>query len=111
MQLGSVADPSVTITGGRVNDKRDDRDDYLQMDHAHNIYSTEFEQVRVATLCDATFRSARKTWKRLLQDFPVRKHHQRRLVGLAFEGAAKRIFEDAASTNLHATAEELWGIL
>jgi hypothetical protein len=51
------------------------------------------------------------TWRGLVQDFPVCSELLRRLVGLAFSGAAKKIYEEVSASNLSATADELWDLL
>jgi hypothetical protein len=51
------------------------------------------------------------TWHRLVQDFPVRSELLRCLVGLAFSGAAKKIYEEVSASNLSATADELWDLM
>ncbi len=51
---------------------------------------------------------ARKTWNRLVWDFPAEKHTRRRIVVVAFSGAAKKIYEEVANLYLEADDEELW---
>ncbi len=73
----------------------------------HKIYALELEEDLVSELGDSRFLANKLTWDRLMQDYPVDPEVQRRLVGLAFEGAAKRIYETITAVNLSARAEEL----
>lgn len=84
---------------------------FIPISSAHKLYSQEFESERVTRIGDLKFPAAKMTWKRLVQDFPVEPHLLRRLVGTAFGGAAKKVYEEVAAQNLSATAEKLWEIL
>jgi hypothetical protein len=54
---------------------------------------------------------AKLTWARLVQDFPVEKILLPRLVGLALEGPAKKIYEEVSALQLSSNSEELWEFL
>jgi hypothetical protein len=54
---------------------------------------------------------ARMTWRRLVQDFPVRSEMLRLLVGQAFSGASKKVYEEVSASNLSATLDELWDLM
>jgi hypothetical protein len=84
---------------------------YIPVEKAHKVYSQEFDGAKITKLGDPAFPMARMTWNRLVQDFPVEEKVSRRLVGLAFSGAAKKVYEEVAAMNLSASANELWDIL
>jgi Zinc knuckle len=84
---------------------------HMSISTAHKIYSRELEGSRVSKIGDPNFPMAKLTWDRLVQDFPVREHLLRRLVGLAFEGPAKKIYEEVSALQLSACSEELWEFL
>jgi hypothetical protein len=65
----------------------------------------------VSRIGDFRFPAACMTWRRLVQDFPVRLERIRRLVCLEFSGAAKNIFEEVSASNLSATSDELWDLM
>ena len=83
----------------------------IAVETAHKIWSRSLETVRVSRIGDMRFPTARKTWERLRRDFPVSPAVERRLIGLAFEGATQLVFEEIAAENLDASAEALWGLL
>jgi Zinc knuckle/Retrotransposon gag protein len=84
---------------------------YISISTAHKIYSREFEGSRVSKIGDPNFPMAKLTWDRLVQDFPVEENLLRRLVGLAFEGPAKKIYEELSALQLSSNSEELWEFL
>jgi hypothetical protein len=86
-------------------------DSCITVSTAHKLYYREFESDRVTGIGDYKFPTARMTWKRLVQDFPVRPDYLRRLVGVDFGGPAKKIYEELSSRNLNADADELWELL
>jgi hypothetical protein len=88
-----------------------ERIEYIPVSSAHKLYSRELEADRVSRIGDYRFPAARMTWRRIVQDFPVRPELLRRLVGVAFSGAAKKIYEEVSAANLSATADELWDIM
>jgi hypothetical protein len=85
--------------------------DFITVSSAHKLYARELEADRVSRIGDFRFPAARMTWRRLVQDFPVRSEMLRRLVGLAFSGAAKKIYEEVSASNLSATSDELWDLM
>jgi hypothetical protein len=85
--------------------------DFITVSSAHKLCARELEADRVSRIGDFRFRVARMTWRRLFQDFPVRSEMLRRLVGLAFSGAAKKIYEEVSASNLSATSDELWDLM
>jgi hypothetical protein len=84
---------------------------YISVGDAHKIYSQEYDGGKVTRLGDPVFPMAKMTWDRLTHDFPVQEHVRRRLVGVAFAGSARKVYEEVAANNLDATADELWEIL
>jgi Retrotransposon gag protein/Zinc knuckle len=85
--------------------------DYIPVSSAHKLYARELEADRVSRIGDFRFPAARMTWRRLVQDFPVRPEMLRRLVGLGFSGAAKKIYEEVSASNLSAASDELWNLM
>jgi Retrotransposon gag protein/Zinc knuckle len=85
--------------------------DFIPVSSAHKLYARELETDRVSRIGDFRFPAARMTWRRLVQDFPVHPERLRRLVGLAFSGAAKKIYEEVSASNLAATSEQLWDLM
>jgi hypothetical protein len=85
--------------------------EFISVSSAHKLYARELESDRVSRIGDFRFPAARMTWRRLVQDFPVRSEMLRRLVGLAFSGAAKKIYEEVSASNLSATSDELWDLM
>jgi hypothetical protein len=71
--------------------------DFIPVSTAHKLYSREFESDRVTRIGDYRFPAARMTWRRFTQDFPVRPELLRRLVGVAFGGAVKKIYEEVSA--------------
>lgn len=55
--------------------------------------------------------AAKRVWRRLCQDSPVRKNVHCRLMPSAFSRSALAIFEQVASENLNSNTEELWDLL
>ena len=78
---------------------------------AHKLYSRQFMGDRVSNIGDPQFFVARKTWRRLIRDFPVHSNDLRRLVGVAFMRPAKRIYKEVSSNHLETEYEELWDLL
>jgi hypothetical protein len=107
-----------TAVSGRIDDDMDrsagfqdqrrTKVEYISVGEAHKLYSRELEADRVSRIGDYRFPAARMTWRRVVQDFPVRPELLRRLVGVAFSGAAKKVYEEVSAANLSATADELW---
>jgi hypothetical protein len=85
--------------------------EFIPVSSAHKLHARELETDRVPRIGDFRFPASRMTWGRLVQDFPVRSELLRRLVGLAFSGAAKKIYEEASASNFSATADELWDLM
>jgi hypothetical protein len=81
--------------------------EFIPVSLAHKLYARELETDRVSRIGDFWFPAARMTWRRLVQDFPVRYELLRRLVGLAFSGAATTMYEEVSASNLSATADDL----
>jgi hypothetical protein len=81
--------------------------DFIPVSTAHKLYSREFESDRVTRIGDYRFPAARMTWHRFTQDFPVRPELIRRLVGVAFGGAAKKIYEEVSAKHLNTKADEI----
>jgi hypothetical protein len=81
--------------------------EYISVGEALKLYSRELEADRVSRIGNYHFPAARMTWLRNVQDFPVRPELLRRLVGVAFRGAAKKVYEEVSAANLSATADEL----
>ena len=52
--------------------------------------------------------SRQNATRRIAQDFPIRPELIGRLVGVAFNGAAKNVYEEVSAGNLSVTAIELW---
>jgi hypothetical protein len=73
----------------------------------HKLYARELESDRVSHIGYFSFPAARMSLRRLVQDFSVRSEMIRRLLGLAFSGASKKIYEDVSASNLSATSDEL----
>ena len=84
--------------------------DLLKWATAFKIYTSSLEPVRISTAGDRNFFAAQKAWRRLIQDFPVQKKYERRLLASAFSGTALSVFEGIASSNLHCETEELWDL-
>ena len=78
---------------------------------AFKIYKSALEQSRCKKIRDGSFFDAKRTWERLLKDFPIEKKAERRLMPSAFEKDAQRVYEEVAGSNLKASAEELWSLL
>jgi hypothetical protein len=91
-----------------LQDRGSFRVEYISVGEAHKLYSRELEADRVSRIGDYRFPAARMTWRRVLEDSPVRPELLRRLVGVAFSGAAKKVYEEVSASNLSATADELW---
>jgi hypothetical protein len=85
--------------------------EFIPVSSAHKSCARELEADRVSRIGDFRFPAARMTWRRLVQDFPVRSELLRLLFGLAFSGAAKKIYEEVSASNLSATADELWDLM
>jgi hypothetical protein len=85
--------------------------DFITVRSAHKLYSRELEADRVSRIGDFRFPGARMTWRRLVPDNFVRSEMLRRLVGLAFSGAAKKMYEEFSASNLPATSNELWDLM
>lgn len=75
--------------------------DFIPVSTAHKLFSREFESDRVTRIGDYRFPAARMTWRRLVQYYPVRPELLRRLVGVAFGGAAKKIYEEVSEISQH----------
>ena len=101
----AVPEPKSSLRSSR------DPQRFLDSETAHKLYSREFFGDRVSKIGDPQFCAARKTWKRLMRDFSVHPDELRRLVGVAFMGPAKRIYEEVTSLHLNAEADELWDLL
>jgi hypothetical protein len=85
--------------------------EFISVSAAHKLYDLQLEPDLVSWIGDFRFPAARMTWRRLVQDFPVRSEMLRRLVGLAFSGAAKNIYEEVSASKLSATSDELWDLM
>jgi hypothetical protein len=69
------------------------RVEYISVGEALKLYSRELEADRVSTIGYYRFPASRITWLRVVQEFPVRPELLRRLVGVAFSGVAKKVYE------------------
>lgn len=78
---------------------------------AYKIYRSAFDSCRCKKIGDGSFFDAKRTWNRLLKDFPITVPAERRILSNAFEKDAQRVFEEVASTNTEATATELGDLL
>ena len=100
-------------TGCPRLDRNSDRDDYevYRISVAYKIYRSAFEGTRCRKIGDGSFFDAKRTWERLLKDFPISKKAERRLMSNAFEKDAQRMFEEVVSTHASDTAATLWDLL
>ena len=78
---------------------------------AFKIYKSALEQSRCKKIGDGSFFDGKRTWERLLKDFPIEKKTERRLMPSAFEKDAQRVYEEVAGSSFEASAEELWSLL
>ncbi len=78
---------------------------------AFKEYHKGLEDVKCKRVGDATFFAAKRAWERLVRDFPVTEATKKRLLPHAFDRDARIIFEEVANTNLHASVDDLWGLL
>lgn len=56
---------------------------------------------------EGSFFVAKRTWYRLLKDFPVRTEDERRWLPCAFEKDAAKVFDDVTGRNYNGTADQL----
>lgn len=78
---------------------------------AYKIYKSALEHARCKKIGDGSFFDSKRTWERLLKDFPIMESSERRLLPYAFEKDARRVYEEVASMHTEASAAELWGLL
>lgn len=78
---------------------------------AYKIYKSAFESVHCRKIGDGSFFDTKRTWLRLLKDFPISERAERRLMPYAFEKDALRVYEEVAGEHTEATSAELWGLL
>lgn len=57
------------------------------------------------------FFAAKRAWERLVRDFPVTEATKKRLLPHAFDRDSRTVFEEVANNNLHASVDDLWGLL
>lgn len=82
--------------------------DILPSHMAFKIYEKGLEGVRCKKIGDTTLFSAKRTWIRMIRDFPVSEKTSRRLLPLAFEGDARNVYEEVANESLDVNTTELW---
>lgn len=85
--------------------------DILPSHMAFKIYQKGLEGVRCRKVGDNTFFAAKRTWKRMIKDFPVTEATSRRLLPLAFEGDARSVYEEVANEAMDLNTTELWARL
>lgn len=91
--------------------KVEDEYDIYPVSVAYKIYKSAFENTHCKRIGDGSFFDAKRTWERLLKDFPITKPAERRLMPYAFEKDARRVYEEIASTHTEASASKLWDML
>lgn len=74
---------------------------------AYKIYQKGMPSFRCKRIGDGSFFVAKRSWDRLAIDFPTTTHGQRRLLPLAFEGDARLVYEEIASSNPTAQCQDL----
>lgn len=79
--------------------------------HTFKIYQKGSEEVRCAKIGDGSFGSVRRAWDRLIHDFPVSVSTQYKLLPLAFEGDARKVYEEVANNFIGASISTLWELL
>lgn len=78
---------------------------------AFKIYQKGMQTSHCKRIGDSSFFVAKRTWDKLTIDFPTTAVGQKRLLPLAFEGDARLVYEDLASSNPSATCTHLWNLL
>lgn len=78
---------------------------------AFKIYEKRLEKSRCKKIGDGSFFIAKRTWERLLRDFPIAEKTKLRLLPNAFEADSERVFDEVSSANLNATCAELSDLL
>lgn len=75
---------------------------------AFKIYEKALERSRCKRIGDGSFFTAKRKWDRLVRDFPISEASKLRLIPLAFDGDAERVFDDVSGENIGCTSDELW---
>ena len=75
---------------------------------AFKIYQQGLIGFRCKRVGDGSFFLAKRTWERLLKDFPIMESSRMRLILQAFEGDARHVFEEIANSDPDMDSAELW---
>lgn len=78
---------------------------------AFRVYQKGLQDFRCKRVGDPAFFTAKRTWSRLVIDFPITEATKRRMLPNAFDGDARIVYEEVAGCNPKATADELWILL
>lgn len=81
------------------------------VDSVYEIYNGGMESSRSKKIGDGSFFDAKRDWMRLQRDFPIRKEDELRLLPRVFDKEAQCGYEEVVSSNVDASAAELWKLL
>lgn len=78
---------------------------------ACKIYQSAFANAHCKKVGDGSFFDAKRTWRRVLRDFPITKIAERWLMPYSFEKDARRVYEEMGSRHIDVSADALWELL
>ena len=90
------------------NSKNNDGNKFYSSLQAFKIYQRGLEDVRCKKVGDPLFFVVKRTWNRLNNDFPISEATKHRLLPLAFDGDARRVYEEIAGTCIGFPVDVLW---